>query len=165
MSLPLTRRFAKAALLTAAGAASVVGATGSAGAVDLPQATELGGLSNLDTAGVTEATGDTTGTAAGLAGEVGGDALRSGMPTGKVLSEAGQNATPVAEGLVYETLDTANDSELGATATRTTYGALHMDGLQHGAVPAGGLTDDLPVGGLTGNGLSGSNLPTGTLLT
>ncbi|MDG4866190.1 ATP-binding protein, partial [Streptomyces sp. T-3] len=45
MSLPLTRRIARAALLTAAGAASAVGAAGSASAVDLPATPDLGGLS------------------------------------------------------------------------------------------------------------------------
>ncbi|GAA3834069.1 ATP-binding protein [Streptomyces phyllanthi] len=49
MSLPLTRRIARAALLTAAGAASVVGAAGSASAApDLPATPNLGGLAALD---------------------------------------------------------------------------------------------------------------------
>lgn len=164
MSLPLTRRIAKAALLTAAGAASVVGATGSAGAVDLQQATDLGGLSNLDTAGVTETAGDAAGTAAGLAGEVGGDALQGGMPTGKLLSDAGQTVTPVAEGAVYDALDTVNNGEIGDTVLQTTYSTVPMGDLQAGNLPtndlAGGLTGDLPVGDLTGGGL-----PTGSLLT
>ncbi|MER6262189.1 ATP-binding protein, partial [Streptomyces sp900105245] len=54
MSLPLTRRIARAALLVAAGAAAGVGAAGSAGAAtNLPAATpNLGGLTALDGAHV-----------------------------------------------------------------------------------------------------------------
>ncbi|MBA2944350.1 ATP-binding protein [Streptomyces himalayensis] len=49
MSLPLTRRIARAALLVAAGAAPVVGAAGSASAAQLPvDAPKLGGLTALD---------------------------------------------------------------------------------------------------------------------
>ncbi|NLU72099.1 ATP-binding protein [Streptomyces sp. HNM0575] len=48
MSLPLTRRIAKTVLLTAAGAASVVGAAGAASAAELPTTADVGGLSNLD---------------------------------------------------------------------------------------------------------------------
>ncbi|MCH6162387.1 ATP-binding protein [Streptomyces marispadix] len=49
MSLPLTRRIAKTVLLTAAGAASVVGTAGAASAAELPTTADVGGLSNLDT--------------------------------------------------------------------------------------------------------------------
>jgi hypothetical protein len=53
MSLPLTRRIARAALLVAAGAAPVVGAAGSASAVDLPTAApSLSGLTALDAGAV-----------------------------------------------------------------------------------------------------------------
>ncbi|CAL9573922.1 ATP-binding protein [Streptomyces griseomycini] len=49
MSLPLTRRIARAALLVAAGAAAGVGAAGSASAApELPTALDLGGLTALD---------------------------------------------------------------------------------------------------------------------
>ena len=50
MSLPLTRRIARAVLLDAAGAASVVGAAGAASAAELPSTADLGGLSALDAA-------------------------------------------------------------------------------------------------------------------
>ncbi|MFE4643426.1 ATP-binding protein, partial [Streptomyces sp. NPDC056730] len=55
MSLPLTRRIARAALLVAAGAAPVIGAAGAANAAALPQTTDLGAVSALDGA----APGDT----------------------------------------------------------------------------------------------------------
>lgn len=48
MSLPLTRRIAKTVLLTAAGAASVVGTAGVASAAELPTTADVGGLSKLD---------------------------------------------------------------------------------------------------------------------
>ncbi|GAA3501203.1 ATP-binding protein [Streptomyces prasinosporus] len=65
MSLPLTRRIARAALLVAAGAAAGVGAAGSASAApELPTAPDLGGLTALD-----GATGDTvTGARQNVAG-------------------------------------------------------------------------------------------------
>ncbi|HEV7627555.1 MAG TPA: ATP-binding protein [Streptomyces sp.] len=52
MSLPLTRRIAKTVLLTAAGAASVVGTAGAASAAELPSTDAVGGLTKLDTADV-----------------------------------------------------------------------------------------------------------------
>ncbi|MDT0398182.1 MULTISPECIES: hypothetical protein [Streptomyces] len=49
MSLPLTRRIARAALLVAAGAAAGVGAAGTASAApELPAAPNLGGVTALD---------------------------------------------------------------------------------------------------------------------
>ncbi|MBH0244931.1 hypothetical protein I3W98_21880, partial [Streptomyces cavourensis] len=52
MSLPLTRRIARTALLIAAGAAPVVGAAGAASAAELPRTPDLGGLTALDGAGL-----------------------------------------------------------------------------------------------------------------
>ena len=56
MSLPLTRRIARAALLVAASATPVVGAAGAASAADpaLPHTPKLGGLSALDPSSVGE---------------------------------------------------------------------------------------------------------------
>ncbi|MFR9674340.1 ATP-binding protein [Streptomyces sp. TR06-5] len=153
MSLPLTRRIAQAALLTAAGAASVVGAAGSSSALDLQQATDLGGLSSLDTAGATDTAGDAAGSVTRLAGEAGGQALQSGMPTGELLTDAGQRVTPLAEGAVDEAVGTAN-GKLGDTVMQTTYGTLAMGDLQSGNLPTDSLTGQLPV----------DSLPTGSLL-
>ncbi|MFF3851316.1 hypothetical protein [Streptomyces sp. NPDC002328] len=56
MTLPLTRRIARAALLVAAGAAAGIGAAGSAGAAPaLPAAPGLGGLTALDGANADKA--------------------------------------------------------------------------------------------------------------
>ncbi len=50
MSLPVTRRIARAALLVAAGAAPVVAVAGTANAADQTKAADLGGLTQLDSA-------------------------------------------------------------------------------------------------------------------
>jgi len=82
MSLPLTRRIARAALLVAAGAAAGVGAAGSASAApELPAAPNLGGLTALDGADV----GTTVdGAAQELTGKTGAKAVKkvAGDPTG-----------------------------------------------------------------------------------
>ncbi|MFE2145020.1 ATP-binding protein, partial [Streptomyces sp. NPDC059456] len=51
MSLPLTRRIARTALLLAAGAAPVVGAAGAASAAGLESVPQLGALTSPDAAG------------------------------------------------------------------------------------------------------------------
>ncbi|MER5826514.1 ATP-binding protein, partial [Streptomyces mirabilis] len=76
MSLPLTRRIARAALLIAAGAAPVVGAAGSASAAaELPATPDLGGLTALDGAHVGNTVDGATQNVTGLAGATGGNAL------------------------------------------------------------------------------------------
>ncbi|MFJ3722584.1 ATP-binding protein [Streptomyces sp. NPDC090045] len=91
MSLPLTRRIARAALLLAAGAAPVVGAAGAASAAGL-ESVPLGALTAQDAPGAatdattgaaTDAVGSTAETlpapAADVAGKAGG--LLGGLPT------------------------------------------------------------------------------------
>lgn len=84
MSLPLTRRIARAALLVAAGAAAGVGAAGSASATpELPAAQDLGGLTVVDgTAGsaVDDVTKDVTRTV--------GDADKAAPATGRTARKA-----------------------------------------------------------------------------
>lgn len=90
MSLPLTRRIARAALLTAAGAASVVGAAGAASAVSAPQVPPVGGLSNLDTANVGGTLDGATTKTGALASRTGdkvqghGSGHQGGLPTDKL---------------------------------------------------------------------------------
>lgn len=95
MSLPLTRRIAKAALLTAAGAATVVGAAGVATAAPPQPADRLGGL-NLDTPITNGPLGDTTSNVTGLATRA-GDRL---VPAGKDLlgepAKISQDGDPTA---------------------------------------------------------------------
>ncbi|WP_031078480.1 hypothetical protein [Streptomyces sp. NRRL S-118] len=138
MSLPLTRRIARAALLIAAGAAPVVGAAGSASAVELPKAPDLGGVSSLDTASVTGTVGDATRHATGLAGEAGGGAVTKAVPAaGDTVTSTGKTATPAAQQAVGEATGTAGDLVGGVAA------AAPADALAGAPLPA---ADQLPVG-------------------
>ncbi|MFB7942705.1 ATP-binding protein, partial [Streptomyces sp. NPDC056049] len=82
MSLPLTRRIARAALIVAAGAAPVVGAAGSASALDhsLAPTGALGGLTALDAADAGSAVDGAAQTTTGVAGAAGGQAVGSAVP-------------------------------------------------------------------------------------
>jgi hypothetical protein len=93
MSLPLSRRIARAALLVGAAAAPLVGA-GAASAAALPHTTDLGGLTSLDTAGVAT----TLDGAAHQAGDVGGKTVKAAVPVvGKGISAVGRSALPAAQ--------------------------------------------------------------------
>ncbi|NEA09339.1 ATP-binding protein, partial [Streptomyces sp. SID10692] len=80
MSLPLTRRIARAALLIAAGAAPVVGAAGAASAAELPQTTDLGGLTSLDGASVGNTLDSTARQGTEAAGQTGGRLVGTALP-------------------------------------------------------------------------------------
>ncbi|MFC3575796.1 ATP-binding protein [Streptomyces yaanensis] len=114
MSLPLTRRIARAALLIAAGAAPVVGAAGSACAAtaDLPATPHLGGLTALDNApvagtvdgatqkvdGAAEKVTGITGDAGDKAVKAGGKAVKKAVPAAsKTVGKVGRTATPIAK--------------------------------------------------------------------
>ncbi|MFI6104424.1 ATP-binding protein [Streptomyces sp. NPDC051310] len=138
MSLPLTRRIARAALLIAAGAAPVVGAAGSASAVELPKAPDLAGVSSLDTAAVTGTVDGATRSATGLAGEAGGGAVTQAVPAvGDTVTSTGTTASPTARQAVGEAAGTAGDLVGGAAA------AAPADALGGVPLPA---ADQLPVG-------------------
>ncbi|MFE9724482.1 ATP-binding protein [Streptomyces sp. NPDC005794] len=93
MSLPLTRRIARAALLIAAGAAPVVGAAGAAGAAGLPQTPALGGLTSLDGAGLSSTLDSASKQGSKVANETGGKVVGTTLPaTGKTLETAGSVA-------------------------------------------------------------------------
>ncbi|AYL38063.1 ATP-binding protein [Streptomyces fungicidicus] len=84
MSLPLTRRIARAALLVAAGAAAGVGAAGSASAApELPATPNLGGVSALD----------------GAAGNTVDDVAKTPVTPGKVAPAAGETVKEAAGAL------------------------------------------------------------------
>ncbi|MEE1771322.1 ATP-binding protein [Streptomyces sp. JV185] len=90
MSLPLTRRIARAALLIAAGAAPVVGAAGAAGAAELPQTPELGGLTNVDGAGLGKTVDSASQQGTKAAGETGGKIVGTTLPAaGRTAGKAG----------------------------------------------------------------------------
>ncbi|NLU67313.1 ATP-binding protein [Streptomyces sp. HNM0574] len=129
MSLPLTRRIAKAALLTAAGAATVVGAAGASSAAEMPKTPDVGGLTNVDGQNlggtVDSAAQETTGTVA----DTGSAALQGTLPAaGETLGSAGKTAVPAAQDAVGGTAGQAGQT-VGQLASATS-----------------GLASDLPVG-------------------
>ncbi|WP_406862966.1 ATP-binding protein [Streptomyces sp. HUAS MG47] len=113
MSLPLSRRIARAALLVAAGAAPVIGAAGVAGAAELPAAGGLAGLTKLDPSsaastvdGATDAVGQTGKTATPLAKEAAGDATGgAGQLVGGAKDKLPTDSLPTS-GLPTESLPT-----------------------------------------------------------
>ncbi|PWI11879.1 hypothetical protein DIZ27_03970 [Streptomyces sp. NWU339] len=87
MSLPLTRRIARAALLVAAGAAAGVGAAGSAVAAPaLPATPNVGGLTALDGSNLASPVNDTTQVVNEAAGT--GSLPLDGVPTAQTLPAA-----------------------------------------------------------------------------
>ncbi|GAA3881467.1 ATP-binding protein [Streptomyces lannensis] len=148
MSLPLTRRIARVALLIAAGAAPVVGAAGSAGAAttDLPANPELAGLTALDNAqlgtGVDGAAQKVDGAAqkvTGLAGDAGSRTVKAGGGTVKKVAPTANatggnvvtKATPVAQKVAADATGQA-DGLLGGTARTGLPGQLPVQGLPLG---------------------------------
>lgn len=148
MSLPLTRRIARVALLIAAGAAPVVGAAGSACAAttDLPANPELAGLTALDNAqlgtGVDGAAQKVDGAAqkvTGLAGDAGSRTVKAGGRTvQKVAPTANttggnvvRKAAPVAQKVAADATGQAGGL-LGGTARTGLPGQLTVQGLPLG---------------------------------
>ncbi|MFF3953370.1 ATP-binding protein [Streptomyces sp. NPDC001890] len=133
MSLPLTRRIARAALLIAAGAAPVVGAAGAAGAAELPQAPELGGLTTVDGAGLGKTVDGASQQGAQVAGDTGGRIVGTTLPAAtRTVGKAGAETTP-----------TVQKAAGGAAGS-----AGQLVGEAAGAATQGGLpTQGLPIGG------------------
>ncbi|MFI9047514.1 ATP-binding protein [Streptomyces sp. NPDC053427] len=133
MSLPVTRRIARAALLVAAGAAPVVAAAGSAEAA-APKAPDLGGVTALDSAaktgvGVVNELGKQTATTVAPAlAKAAGTVAAKAAP----LSQAGaHNAERMARGVAKKGMST------NAMAPEAARGALsHAHGLI-GGMPIG----------------------------
>lgn len=104
MSNPLKRRMAQAAILLAAGTAPVVGAAGSASAVELNN-TGLGGLTELESNGLGETVDGAAKSSTEFAGQAGGELVSSGVPAvGKAVGEAGRETLPASETRVGETV-------------------------------------------------------------
>lgn len=134
MSLPLTRRIARTALLIAAGAAPVVGAAGAAGAAELPQTPDLGGLTSVEGSGLGKTVEGAATPAAATAAEAGGKVVGTTLPVAtKTLGEAGGKAAPAAKKTVGKAAKGDAVDTLGKTAT----GALPTDAL--GGLPTQGL--------------------------
>ncbi|MEU7013732.1 ATP-binding protein [Streptomyces sp. NPDC046385] len=156
MSLPLTRRIARAALLIAAGAAPVVGAAGSASAVDqsLAPTGALSGLTQLDGAATGSTLDTASQTATGVVGETGSKAVGTAVPAaGKTLGTAGKTATPAAQQVAGDAAGSAGEvvgQTAGAAAesaegpTGGTLGGLPTKGVPAPTLPLGG---GLPLGG------------------
>ncbi|MFD0025551.1 ATP-binding protein [Streptomyces sp. NPDC058382] len=130
MSLPLTRRIVRTALLIAAGAAPVVGAAGAAGAAELPQAPDLGGLTTVDDAGLGKAVDG----ASQQGAEAGGKVVGTTLPVAsKTLGETGAKAAPAA----VRTVGKATTGDATDALGGITKGGLPTDSL--GGLPTQGL--------------------------
>ncbi|WP_069815719.1 hypothetical protein [Streptomyces sp. TP-A0874] len=170
MSLPLTRRIARAALLVATCAAPVVGAAGTAGAVALPNTPELKGLSTTDGAGLGGAVNDVAGQATDAVAEHGGAAVKSVEPEARgAVGKLGKSAVPAARGAVGKLGNTAVPAARQATG-KTTGAARSLvkkatEATGRPALPTrrvtGNLTDKLPLrGAVPTQGLPVQGLPT-----
>ncbi|MFD7497688.1 ATP-binding protein [Streptomyces sp. NPDC059832] len=132
MSLPLTRRIARAALLIAAGAAPVVGAAGAAGAAELPQTPELGGLTTADGAGLGKTVDSASQQGTKVAGDTGGKIVGTTLPAAnKTVGKAGAEATPAVQKAAGGAAGSAGEV-LGNAAGAATGGGLPTQGLPLG---------------------------------
>ncbi|MFE3324885.1 ATP-binding protein [Streptomyces sp. NPDC059176] len=171
MSLPLTRRIARAALLVAAGAAPVVGAAGSANAVELGPTQDLGGsLSTVDGVAVGDATDGTAHQAAGLANETGGRVVGTTLPAAAPLGQAARTGAPTAQQMGGQAAGNAAHALGRTTQTAASQGlpsAEALAGEVHDAgatLPAGSLpTDTLPTGQVPATTLPATSLPPTTV--
>ncbi|MEU7181831.1 ATP-binding protein [Streptomyces celluloflavus] len=150
MSLPVTRRIARAALLVAASAAPVAAVAGTASAADLPKAPDLGGLTTLDSAGTSENLDHTAKDAIGVVNTAGHKAAETLAPAlietgGAVIQQAApttQKAADAAEGLVRRTAKKGISTD--TLVTEAAKGLL-------GGLPLGQTAlKGLPVNGLLG---------------
>lgn len=95
MSLPLTRRIAKTVLLTAAGAASVVGTAGAASAAELPSTDAVGGLTQLDAAGLNHTVDGATHDTGNLTPKSSASTLEHSAPTAqKAVTDQSRTVAP-----------------------------------------------------------------------
>lgn len=165
MSLPVTRRIARAALLVAAGAAPVVAAAGSAGAAELPvKAPDLGGLTApLDSQNTSRTLDNAAHDGVGLVNTTGNAAAQKLAPA--LVETAGpvvKKAMPVTQGVVDKVEGVArpvakqglSTNTLPQTVTKGLLGqAQGVVGSPQGTLgqaaqqAPGGLLGGLPVGG------------------
>ena len=148
MSLPVTRRIARAALLVAAGAAPVVAAAGSASAAELPtKAPDLGGATSLDSANTNETIGNAAQAGAGLLTEVGTQAATTLAPAlGKAAGPVMKQAVPASK----QAADAATRAAKKSSKKGVSSDSLPVDavqGLLGGLPAANGLIGGVPIGG------------------
>lgn len=159
MPLPFPRRIAQAALLLGAAAAPLVGA-GAAHAAALPPQ-DLGGLSNLDSAGLGDTLGSASHQTTVLAADAGTDAMKSTLPTADhLVGTTGHTALPTAQQAAGDATDAAGRMLGGTTESATaplpateevptTQLLPNLGALPTTALPTAGLpTAGLPLNGL-----------------
>ncbi|MBP0460749.1 ATP-binding protein [Streptomyces montanisoli] len=128
MSLPMTRRIARAALLVAAGAAAPVVAAGAANAASLPGATDLGAVSSLDGANVGNTLDRGAQQATDMAGQTGSHIVGTAVPAaGRTVGSAGKTVAPAAQKVAGDTAGTAG-TMLGDTAKNNQLPSLPLGG-------------------------------------
>lgn len=125
MSLPLTRRIARAALLVAAAAPIVGAAAGSASAADLVKAPDLGGLSAVDSANLGNNVDSVSHQAGDVATGVGAKAVHT---TTSAVSKAGKEHVPAAQKVTGQLAGSAGQA-VSETAKGVTKGGLPTQGL------------------------------------
>lgn len=142
MSLPFTRRIvARAALLVAAGAAPLVGAAGTAGAVELPKTTGLDGVNTIDNATFGKTLGSVTKTATKHTGATGGKSV-SAAP--KAVKSVGKTAATSGTKKTFGKTTRMSGSLVGTTTESLTGGVKSPTSVAKGfpsstAVPGGKL--------------------------
>lgn len=127
----------------------MVGAAGSASAVDLPATPNVGGLTALDGANVGNTVDGAAKNVSGIAGDTGSKAVKKAVPTvGKAVGRSARTATPAAQKAAGDVAGSAGDV-VGQTTGAATDGGLPTgalgSGLPTGALPA---TGELPTQGL-----------------
>ncbi|PNE39101.1 MULTISPECIES: ATP-binding protein [Streptomyces] len=151
MSLPVTRRIARAALLVAAGAAPVVAAAGSANAVNLPpQGNELGGLTTVDSANTAKTLDGAARTGVGLVNKTGDEAARTLAPAlVRTLAPIVEEAAPLTQETARQAEDAARPVAKKGVSTNSLAGEAvkHLVGApQEPRTPVHGLIGGLPIG-------------------
>ncbi|MGW1199953.1 ATP-binding protein [Streptomyces sp. NPDC002536] len=125
MSLPLTRRIAQVALFVAAGAGTVLGASGAANAADLAQTPDLAsGLSAADTSHAVNTVSGATQKAGGVATGVGNKAVET---TKHVVGQTGSETAPKLQSAGQQVLGSASGA-VGQTAGHLPTGQLPIGG-------------------------------------
>jgi hypothetical protein len=153
MSLPLTRRIARAALLVGAAAAPLVGIGASAAsAAELPVG-ELGGLTSLDKTADVVHSADLTHTVEGVAkGAKTVTSLQKALPDpGRTLTGAAKTTAPVARKTATDAAGAVKGAAKGVGGTtKGAEGAGPLKGLPISQLPVGQLpiaNAGLPIGG------------------
>ncbi|MHB6909516.1 ATP-binding protein [Streptomyces sp. DB-54] len=151
MSLPVTRRIARAALLVAAGAAPVVAAAGSASAVNLPPSgSEMGGLTTLDSANTSKALDNTARTGLALVNKTGAEAAQTLAPAlARTLGPVVEEAAPLTRETARKAESVARPAakkgiSTNSLATDTVKGLLGAP--QRPRTPVHGLIGGMPIG-------------------